>query len=179
MRGRMWRSLVAFIGAVIALAGCESLRLHDAGRLEMAKGTTTLAAELSTESGGVFAPMEENLETVWTTQTKLRRLTDQHELDAFKENFNRLGPDRIAKLLVEALDGRNAVLTSIAMRQAEAMRAINEGLDRQRIISEVLKDTPSPGSAGDALDTLNRLDRRLKWIGTVLDNLHSVQETVG
>jgi hypothetical protein len=175
----VWRDLAAFLGTVVALAGCESIRLHDSGRLEMAKETATLAAALSTESGGVFAPMEENLDAVWATQTKLRRLTDQHELDTFRENFNRLGPDRIATRIVESLESRDTVMRKISADQAAAMRAVNEGLDRQELISKVLNDKPAAGFEGNVGRTLARVDGRLTWVAAVIENVKRVQETAG
>src|SRR5262245_56503447 len=70
--------------ASIGLAGCESLRLHDEGRLKAAQSAASAAAELTEQGGTVFGPMEENLDSVKATQDQLRTLANQQEYETFK-----------------------------------------------------------------------------------------------
>jgi len=177
MNARTELGLPLLVGILLAAAGCESFRLHDAGRLEMAKETAKLASEIGSSSAGVFGAMDDNLDTVSSAQSKLRRLTDQHELDTFKNILNRLDADRLANRLVRAIDDRLAVRGQIASWREDAMRGVNEALDRQKLISELLADTAA-GRAGanTPQQTLKRIEGRLKWLDTVFGNLKDVHE---
>jgi vacuolar-type H+-ATPase subunit E/Vma4 len=156
----------------LAVAGCGGIRLYDPGRLQVATEAVTLATQVGTGSGDVFAPMEQNVQAVQSTQERLRQLTDAHELETFQVILPRLTAGSISTRLAKAMDKRNDVFAALKVEEKEANEAINDALNRQTIIAAVLKDT---AQGGDTAATLKRLNGRLDWlagVGQAFDKLN-------
>jgi hypothetical protein len=153
-------------------SGCGVIRIHDAGREQLASEAVALAATISAGTGDVFTPMEQNLNAVQSTQDKLRKLADAHELETFQLILPRLTPSDIAGRLVKAMDTRNKVFADLQKRESEANQAINETLNRQTVVTQLLDDR---AEASSTATTLARLRKRLDWlddVGRALDKLH-------
>jgi hypothetical protein len=157
------------------LSGCESLRLHDEGRLKAAESATTAATKLNEQSGNVFELMEANLDKVRVTQAELRDRSNQHEYETFKVIAADLTVDEIADQLIEVMDRRNQIFQAFSALESEAVQAVNQQLDRQALITKVLNEKKR---ATDLNGTLERIDARLKWIDTALERFEQVQQGV-
>jgi len=160
----------------LAVAGCGGIRLYDPGRLQVATEAVTLATQVSTGSGDVFTPMEQNVQSVQSTQEKLSQLTDAHELETFQVILPSLTAASIATRLAKAMDRRNDFFAALKAEEKEANEAINDALNRQTIIAAVLKDTITQG--GDTAATLKRLNGRLDWLAGVGQALDKLSEGV-
>jgi hypothetical protein len=168
-RGTVWLFLT-----VLGLGGCAGLRLHDAGRLQTASEATKLAAELSRTGGGVFTPMEENLDAVRDTQGRLRRLTEAHERETFLRVLARADADTIARRLVRAMRERNDAFRTARASITDAAVAVNAALDRQQLIVKQLQDTPKTEAGQTLLATIARVNGRLKWLDELREGLADI-----
>jgi hypothetical protein len=173
------RAGVLFAVLLVALTGCNALRLHDPGRMQTAADASRLAAELSRASGGPFDPMEQNLDEVRATQSRLRRLSEMHERETFVRVLPRLSADEVARKLVKSMQARQAVFAAIETDTAVAAKAVNDALDRQRLIVDQLRDTPNAKEVSDLTKTLERVRKRLEWIDGLREGLARLHERAG
>lgn len=171
-RSCLARRLLCLVPLTLIASGCGVIRIHDAGREQLSTEAVALAAGISTGTGDVFTPMEENLNAVQSTQEKLRVLADAHELETFQLRLPRLTASDIAGRLVKAMNARVQVFTELTKRETEANQAINDALNRQTVVTRLLADR---ADATDTAKTLARLRKRLDWlddVGRALDKLH-------
>jgi hypothetical protein len=164
------------LGLVLAAStGCGGIRIHDPGRLQVANEAVALATQVSTGNGDVFAPMEQNAHSVQSVQDKLRQLTDTHERETFVVILPRLTPADISLRLAKAMDKRNEVFAALRDSEDKATRAVNDELNRQAIISGILKDA---AANSDTTATLERLKQRLAWLDGVSQAFGKLNEAL-
>jgi hypothetical protein len=123
----------------LALTGCESLRLHDPGRLKVAQEAAEIAADLTAKGGAVFGPMEENLDGVNKIQVDLQKRVRDHELNTYKEVLARQSPEKIGKMFLDVMRTREANFQMLKAQEAAAAASVNAALDRQSLVSTVIK----------------------------------------
>jgi len=172
-RSRLARRLLFLVPLTLFASGCGGIRIHDAGREQLSSEAVALAATISAGTGDVFTPMEQNLNAVQSTQDKLRKLADAHELETFQLILPRLTASEIARRLLKAMNTRNQVFADLKKREAEANQAINDTLNRQTVVTQLLNDR---ADASSTATTLARLRKRLDWlddVGRALDKLHA------
>jgi hypothetical protein len=146
--------------ACFALAGCESLRLHDEGRLKVAQEAAATAAEFSAQGGAVFGPMEENLDKVKSTQARLRKLTSDHEYETFKVIAAGLTAEDVGGRLVDLMRDRIAAFDDLVGRERQAIKDVNAELDRQKLISAAITQDLEIGmAAAEKEGSQSRIDR--------------------
>lgn len=127
------------LGGSLALTGCESLRLHDEGRLKVAQEAATMAAELTAEGGAVFGPMEKNLDGVNKIQVDLQKLVRDHELNAYKKVLAQQSPKKIGEKLLDVMRTREANFQMLKAQEAASAASVNAALDRQSLVSTVIR----------------------------------------
>jgi len=181
MRRQHFPGCIVSVALILVLSGCAAFRLHDPGRLQTAGEALKSATDLGTGGGAVFTPMEENLDAVRGTQEKLRRLAGAHEFETFKGVFSRMDADELGGRVVEALESSNGAYTFLLDRERDAAQSINDQLDRQAIITRILRDgTGQDPSARSSLEgALKRIRARLDWIEAARSRLAAVPELAG
>lgn len=180
MNGR-WPSLnvghsavIATVFILVGMTGCESFRIHDEGRLKISQEAAEAAGEMTVGGGAVFGPMEENLDAIKESQSKLRDLTNKHEYETFKPLVPSLGPDEIGRKLLEAMAGRQVAFQGILNTQETAARSVNEALDRQGLLADAI-DAKNPNKQRTLEQTLERTQRWVDWIDTGIQRFTKAQ----
>lgn len=164
--------IVIGCGMAALLAGCESFRLHDAGRSDAANQANTIAGELSGNAGAVFGPMEDNLDAVAETQKTLRDLSNAQRFETFKAVLSNKSADDLAGMVIDTLSSRVETIELVDKDAAAAAEEINAQLDRQKAITQANDETvASKSSIKEALD---RIKKRLDWIEKINTNLDKI-----
>ena len=164
------RSPIASLAAalcVVALTGCESFRLHDAGRLQLATEAATLSQEIRSSSGGAFTAMERNLNQVQDAQDEIAAILDEQRYGAFRQALGTMTREDIEDELDHTESVHDEVQHHVNANVETAVRRVDAQMRRRESL-----DPGRPAAPGDTdlEQTLERIDRHLTRFEGVAKN---------
>lgn len=154
----------------LALAGCTSLRLHEAGRSETAQEALDLAKEIQGEDTGVFDTMHDNIDAIATVRQKAQQKLNDVRYDSFMFAVAEMTADDVLEELTDALVEHREILVTVDTGVKAARTHIADALARQKTISEIVKvECVAPKDSIECL--IASIDKRLDWLESNLEKL--------
>jgi len=133
----MKHSYVLALVMVAGLSGCSGLKLFNEGRLKVATETKKQAQKLSEVN--VFGTMEKNLDALTDLENDSLKLLRARK----KESYLKILPERtapqLASDLVSTISIMQGTAKNIKNEVAKAVENVNAQLDRQALVTDILK----------------------------------------